>query len=331
VGGLSRNDHPFPGTGEVPDRNHKALHRKLPLSAAALAHSTTSRGRPTMVVVVRLSPALLSRFRVVTGDEYRLIEATSWAGLRDLVRSAPAQVAVVDPCAEGTDDVVTAKAVDSIRSISRTVTVFIYASLTPAATRAMLALSAAGIKHFVIGGVDDDATRFRERLEEFRAPGMEEEVLAPLVTALTAVQTPVPINDAIRALFRTPRRFQTAEDVAVRAGVSRQYFNRCLAVAGVVPLRILVVAARVLRAYQYAQVPGLTLVDVAARLRYTDTRTLTRHVRELTGTTLGSWSAAISPAECVAQIRARLGMGANQALVLLASAEREVKGVGTGG
>jgi AraC-like DNA-binding protein len=329
--GLSRNDHPFPGSGEVPDRNPEALHRKLPLAAGAPARATSPRARPTMVVVARLGPALLSRFRVVIGDEYRLIEATSWAGLRELVRSAPAQVAVVDPCAEGTDDVVTAKAVEAIRNISRTVTVFIYASLTPAATRAMLALSASGIKHFVIGGVDDDASRFRERLEEFRAPGMEEEVLAPLITALTAVQTPVPISDGVRVLFRSPRRFQSAEDVAVWAGVTRQYFNRCLAAAGVVPLRILVVAARVLRAYQYAQIPGLTLGDVAARLRYTDTRTLTRHVRELTGTTLASWSAAISPAECVAQIRARLGMGANQALVLLGRADRDVKGLGTGG
>jgi AraC-like DNA-binding protein len=122
-------------------------------------------------------------------------------------------------------------------------------------------------------------------------------------------------------LFRTPRRFQSAEDVAAWADVTRQYFNRCLAVAGLVPLRIMVVAARVLRAYQYAQVPDLTLADIAARLRYTDTRTLTRHVRELTGTTLGSWSAAVTAGESVAQIRARLGIGANRPLVLISGAE----------
>jgi len=285
-----------------------------------------------MVIVARLSAPLMGRFRVVVGEEYRLIEADSWADLRKLVRSAPAQVAVVDPCADGSDDVLTAKAVESIRNITRTVTVFIYASLTPSATRAMLALSASGIKHFVISGVDDDATRFRERLEEYRAPGMEEEVLAPLLTALTAVQTTVAVGDGVRMLFRTPRRFQTAEDVAIWSGVTRQYFNRCLGVAGVVPLRILVVAARVLRAYQYAQIPGLTLADVAARLRYTDPRTLTRHVRELTGTTLGLWASTVTPAECVAQIRSRLGMGATKPLVLLGGVEqRDVKGLGTGG
>jgi AraC-like DNA-binding protein len=230
-------------------------------------------------------------------------------------------VAVVDPCAGGSDDDETAKGLEAIHGIARTVTVFIYAPLTPVATRAMLALSASGIKHFVIGGVDDEPTRFRERIEEFRAPGMEEEVLAPALTALAAVQSPHAVSEALRALFRTPRRFQSAEDVASWADVSRQYFNRCLAVAGLVPLRIMVVAARVLRAYQYAQVSDLTLADVAARLRYTDTRTLTRHVRELTGTTLASWSAAVTPEESVAQIRARLGIGANRPLVLIGRAE----------
>lgn len=320
------------GPGEVPDRNHEPRHRKLPVPEAGAAHQPAARTRPVMVIVGRLSAPLMGRFRVVVGDEYRLVEADSWTNLRKLVRSAPAQVAVIDPCADGSDDLVTAKAVDAIRGIARTVTVFIYASLTPSATRAMLALSASGIKHFVISGVDDDPTRFRERLEEFRAPGMEEEVLAPLLTALTAVQTPVAVGNGVRMLFRTPRRFQTAEDVAIWSGVTRQYFNRCLGVAGVVPLRILVVAARILRAYQYAQIPGLTLSDVAARLRYTDPRTLTRHVRELTGTTLALWSSTVTPAECVAQIRARLGMGASKALVLLGRADqRDAKGLGTGG
>jgi len=314
----------------VPDRNPGVLQRNLPPPRAVLGKGLATGARPSLVIAARLGPLLTTRLRVVAGDEYRLVEAESWAHLREVVRVWPAQVAVVDPCVDGGDDTITAKAVDTIRSISRTVTVFSYAPLTAAATRAMLSLSAAGIKHFVIGGVDDDPTRFRERLEEFRAPGMEEEVLAPLLTALAAVQTPPAISSAMRALFRTPRRFQTAEDVANWATVSRQHFNRCLAVAGLVPVRIMVVAARVLRAYQYAQVSGLTLADVAARLRYTDSRTLTRHVRELTGTTLASWSSAVTPAECVAQIRARLGIGANKPLVLLGGIEREVKGLGTG-
>ena len=298
----------------------------------APARATAPHARPTMVVVVRLGPALLSRFRVVTGDEYRLVEATSWA--------EPTRSCTVGTCPSGGRGPVRRgnRRRHHRKSGRFDPKYFSYGHgvhLRIADTgRDARHAGAQRRRHQALCDQRSGRRRQRDfgsvsRSSAHRA--WKKRCSLRSLTALTAVQTPVPISDAIRALFRTPRRFQTAEDVAVWAGVSRQYFNRCLAVAGVVPLRILVVAARVLRAYQYAQVPGLTLADVAARLRYTDTRTLTRHVRELTGTTLSSWSASISPAECVAQIRARLGMGANQALVLLASAEREVKGVGTGG
>ena len=60
--------------------------------------------KPSIVVAARLGPALLTRFRIVTGREYRLIEADSWNALRDVVRASPTQVAVVDPCIDGSDD-----------------------------------------------------------------------------------------------------------------------------------------------------------------------------------------------------------------------------------
>ena len=329
MGGLSRNDRPTQRTIEPLNRNPPRQRRNIVLPRTGPFRPKTLESRPSIVVAARLGPALLTRFRIVAGSEYRLIEAASWSVLRDVVRASPTQVAVVDPCIDGFDDAAMARAIDAIRAIEHTVTVFVYTPLTPGAMRTMLTLSANGLKHFVISGVDDDIGRFRERLEEFRAPGMEEEVLAPVLTALSGVSLPA-ISGALRTLFRMPRRFQTAEDVAAWAGVTRQYFNRRLADAGLVPLRLMVVAARVLRAYQHAQVPGLTLSDVATRLRYADLRTLTRHVRELTGTTLSAWTAAVTPMECVAQVRARLGIGAGRALVLLSSGEGSHRELGTG-
>jgi AraC-like DNA-binding protein len=274
-----------------------------------------------MLIVARLSPFLLTRLRVVVGREHALVVAESWEALRRLIQTRPAEVAVVDPCADGYEDPAdVAPSVRVIRGVANAVTVVVYASLTPASTRAMLTLSASGVRHFVFAGVDDEPTRFRERLEEFRAPGMEEEVLAPLLTALAAARVPTGVSDALRALFRTPRRFRTAEDVAAVAGMTRQHLNRCLAEAGLVPARVMVAAAHVLRAYHYARVPGLTTVDIATRLRYADTRTLARHVRELTGATLVAWSVDVTPAECVALITAQLGMGARRPLVLLQTA-----------
>jgi AraC-like DNA-binding protein len=274
-----------------------------------------------VLIVARLSPFLITRLRIVAGREHTLLVAESWEALRQLVQTSPVEVAVVDPCADGYDDPAdVAPSIRVIRGVANVVTVVVYATLTPGATRAMLTLSASGVRHFVLAGVDDEPGRFRERLEEFRAPGMEEEVLAPLLTALAAARVPTGVADALRALFRTPRRFRTAEDVAVAAGMTRQHLNRCLAEAGLVPARVMVAAARVLRAYHYTRVPGLTTVDIATRLRYADTRTLARHVRELTGATLAAWSVAVTPAECVALITAQLGIGARRPLVLLQAA-----------
>jgi len=277
-----------------------------------------------MLIVARLAPALQTRLRIAAGAEYRLLEADSWVAFRHLVRSSPAQVAVADPCADGQDESRTAPAIAAIGAAAAVTTVFVYATITPAATRAMLALSASGIRHFVLSGVDDEPSRFREQLEMFRAPGLEEEVLAPVLAALGEVRAPPSVREALRALFRAPRRYETAEQLADAAGVSRQYLNRCLADAGLVPARVMVAAARVLRAYQYARVPGLTIADVAARLRYADTRTLVRHVREVVGATLPAWSATTPAAACVAQITARLGLGTRRPLYLVGGSERRV-------
>ena len=318
---LSHQDRSGNSRSEGRNRNHRPQRRNLG-DVGGMRHVLAPpirRSGSQAVILARLGSTLLSRLRVVIGHEYQLIVSDSWSDFRLRARRSPIQIAVVDPSVDGADDAATSEGVAAIRSIPRGTAVFVYASLTPAGTRAMLTLSADGVRHFVISGVDDEPTRFRERLEEFRGPGMEEEVLAPVLTALAAAQSPPTVANALRALFRTPRRFESAEDLATFAGVTRQYFNRCLAEAGLVPARIMVVAARVLRAYQYARVPGLTLSDIAARLRYTDTRTLTRHARELTGTTLAVWSAAVSPEECVAQITARLGIGVRRPLVLLST------------
>src|SRR5581483_11098338 len=136
-----------------------------------------------MLIVARLSPFLLTRLRVVAGREHALLVAESWEALRRIVQTSPVEVAVIDPCADGHDDPAdVAPSIRVIRGVANVVTVVVYAALTPPATRSMLTLSASGVRHFVLAGVDDEPSRFRERLEEFRAPGMEEEVLAPLLT-----------------------------------------------------------------------------------------------------------------------------------------------------
>jgi hypothetical protein len=68
----------------------------------------------------------------------------------------------------------------------------------------------------------------------------------------------------------------------------------------------MVLAARVLRGYQYSQNPGFSMAEVARRLRYPDWRVFSEHVRTVTGLAPSAFLQKVRPEECVAQLVARL-------------------------
>ena len=70
---LSHNNRPLPRLGEDPNRNHERRQRKLPVSRGAAIRVAAPPMQPNLVIASRLGPALRNRFRVVVGDEYRLI------------------------------------------------------------------------------------------------------------------------------------------------------------------------------------------------------------------------------------------------------------------
>jgi hypothetical protein len=72
---------------------------------------------------------------------------------------------------------------------------------------------------------------------------------------------------------------------------------------------MLVIAARVLRGYQYAQNPALTVIDIAGRLGYPDPRVFTDHVRLMTGRGVSAWRTSVTPEQCVAMLVAKLMSG----------------------
>jgi AraC-like DNA-binding protein len=164
-----------------------------------------------------------------------------------------------------------------------------------------------GVRHYVFRDVDDQPSRFRERLEALRLDGLENRVLAPLLEALTARSAPPGMLAGILALFRTPDRFRTAEDLALATGYTRSYVNRLLEEAALAPSKALVQAAHALHAYQFARFPGVTAVRVAQRLRYTNATMFRRQLRLFTGVPYSQWRDQ-GPEQCVAAIRRRLGL-----------------------
>jgi AraC-like DNA-binding protein len=263
-----------------------------------------------VLIAARLAGPMLAHVRVVAAREHAVVPVDGWDALEREVRTSAAEVAVVDPCAGGSGTEELGMAVRAVRAVSRVVPVVVYTSVTAASARAMVELGdERGVRSYIFRGVDDEASRFRERLEEFRSPVMECGVVGPLRAALAESGAPDRVAEAVRGLFETPRRYHTAADLAAAAGMTPQHVNRVLAAAGIATAHVVVIGARVVRAYQYAAVPGATLTEIATRLRYREARALTRHVRAIVGrepSSIAAWRAGTTPEGCVAQVVSRL-------------------------
>jgi AraC-like DNA-binding protein len=249
---------------------------------------------------------MLSHLRIVAGDAHTVLAASSWPALAAVLRARPVDITVVDPCVDGMADT---EAVRAIRSGFPSVGVLVYTAISADATRAMLSLGEFGIRHCILRGFDDEPIRFRDRLDTLRAAGLEERIVCALRVALVAGDTPPTLVGAIEQLFRKPTRFHAAADIAAAADMPRRGVNRWLERLGLAPARTLVIAARVLRGYQYAQNPALSMSDVALQLGYTDPRVFAAHVRQISGRRFAAWRRVVTPDQCVAETLAKLVVG----------------------
>jgi transcriptional regulator GlxA family with amidase domain len=223
-------------------------------------------------VVVRLPPLLLSHLRIVLGREHRVITVDRWDDLEHEVRRKPVDLLVADPRAEGT-----------VRTVE---------------------LAKLGVRHVVLRNFDDEPRRFRDLLERQPAYAMSDAVLASLARPLGMV--PAELARAVERLFRVPQQFKDVNDLAKAAAMNRRALDRWLERAGVASARMLVLGARLLRAYFYMQDPGRSLDEVVERLGYGSARLFARQVRAATGLTPTALRQHVPPDEFVALLTTRL-------------------------
>jgi AraC-like DNA-binding protein len=240
-------------------------------------------------VVVRLPPLLLSHLRIVLGREHNVITVDRWDDLEDQVRGKPVDLLVADPRAEGT------VRLEELRTLIRD-----FPSLG-----ATVELAKLGVRHVVLRNFDDEPRRFRDLLERQPAYAMSDAVLASLARPLATV--PAELARAIERLFRVPQQFKDVKDLADAAAMQRRSLDRWLERAGLASARMLVLGARLLRAYFYMQDPGRSLDEVVERLGYGSSRLFARQVRAATGLTPTALRHSVPPDEFVALLTARLG------------------------
>ena len=255
-----------------------------------------------MNVVVRLPPLLLSHLRVVLGREHNVFAVNRWDELAEEARSKSADLVVADPRADGT------VRLEELRTVIRafpSLPVVIYTILAPETLGATVELAKLGVRHVVLRNFDDEPRRFRDLLERQPAYVMSDAVLASLARPLGMV--PAELARAIERLFRVPQQFKGVNDLANAAAMNRRSLDRWLERAGLASARMLVLGARLLRAYFYMQDPGRSLDEVVERLGYGSSRLFARQVRAATGLTPTTLRQRVPPDEFVALLTARLG------------------------
>jgi len=247
-------------------------------------------------VVAHLSPALLAHLRFVL-REHHLAWAEDWGSFDRLVRQTAADVAVVDPAAEGA--VRTSEIVDLTRRYP-SLPVVVYTALSAPSLRAIVELAKQGVHQVVLYRFDDDPRRFAELLEQQPGVALSDDLLGHLAAPLSTL--PSSLARAVERMFQRPGRFAVAEDLAVAAGMPRRTLYRTLAVAGFASPSTLVRGARLLRAYAYLRDAGHSAEDVAAKLGYSSRQLFARHVREFFGVRPTDLRRSVQEADCVRRL-----------------------------
>lgn len=254
-----------------------------------------------MDVVAYLPAPLLSHLRIVLGDRHQLTPVDGWEALDAAVRREQADIVVLDPTLPGTvrvsETVVLQQRYPSVR-------VVVYTSLTPSAMRMVVELAKHGLQHVVLHRFDDDPRRFTELLTQLPGHALGELLLEKVNDAVAAL--PPRVGGAVARMMRAPRHYSTVDDLAAGAGMTRRQLYRVLEGAGFTSPRLLVQAARAVRAFAFLRDPGRLLEDVSEKLGYSEPRVLNRVMLELVGTRPLEARGTMNPQEFVERVAARL-------------------------
>jgi AraC-like DNA-binding protein len=252
-------------------------------------------------IVAYLPPALLSHLKIVLGDRHQITAVDGWEGLDAAVRKTEVDIVVLDPTTPGTvrldETVLLQKLFPSLR-------VVVYTSLTPSAMRMVVELAKNGLQHVVLHRFDDDPRRFSDLLTQLPGYALGELLLEEVRDAVASL--PPRVGNAVTRMVRSPKHYSTVDDLAAGAGMTRRQLYRVLEAAGFTSPRMLVQAARALRAFAFLRDPGRLLEDVSEKLGYSEPRVLNRVMLELVGTRPLEARGTMSPQEFVERVAARL-------------------------
>lgn len=234
-----------------------------------------------MIVVALLPDLLLARLRTALGAHETIIAAASVDdddSIGSALQRGDIDLVVLDPGDRRLEH--RSRTLTALLARYAAVPVLFYTSLTTTSITLAAELLPGGTRRLLLAGVEDQPGATRALAVRMTMDALAQRFLASLERQLA--ELPTSVARAIHALFASPRRFQSVEDIALESDVTRRHLERVTRRAGFASCRELLIIARTLAAFRLLQHEHRSLGQIAARLAV-QPRVLGRQVRTLLG------------------------------------------------
>lgn len=255
-----------------------------------------------MIVLACLPPVRLERLRSAISGPHELHTVADWQEPVRFVRERPVDVLAADPAfGAGEPD---PAPILALRARFRSLPFVVYSALDASTAGALAVLGRAGFEEMVLQGIDDEPWRLREVLESQPGVALAARLLERIEPALREV--PQEVARAVERVIHTPAAFHGVADLASAVEVSRRTIYREFERAHLGSPREVIAASRALRAYAFLRESDRAIEEVAAALRFSSARHLTRTMRWACGMTTARARERIAPEELITLLAARI-------------------------
>ena len=253
-----------------------------------------------MLVLAAVRPLLVHRLHRAAGHRFQFLPVRTWEEAVSSVLRRPVELGVVDAALEAQPR---AQGIERLHALFPSLPLILYTSVAPEMATVLLQLGRSGIRRVLVEAHDDHPHRLADTLVAEAAHAVSRRLIGAISDLLTGC--PGELRWAIETVLREPADVQSVKALAERARMDRRTCVRWFARAKLPPPSATLMALRVVYAHRLLQDPGYTVEDVAARLGYGQTRSLTMNMKEVLGMTPGEARVALTPEEVLGVVRQR--------------------------
>jgi AraC-like DNA-binding protein len=243
---------------------------------------------------------MVHRLHRAAGRRFGFLPVRAWEDAVSAVLRRPVELAVVDPSLEGPPK---AQGIERLGALFPSLPLILYTTLSAAVAPVLLQLGRSGIRRILVERHDDHPQALADALVTEAAHAVSRRLIEAIGDLLAS--WPRELRWAIETILREPAEVQSVNALAERARMDRRTCVRWFARAQLPPPSDTLTALRVVYAHRLLQDPGYTVEDVATRLGYGQTRSLTMNMKDVLGVTPGEARAAFTPDEVLALVRQR--------------------------